>query len=290
MLTLLLVILGSALAVVAVRRAVRKRYASLRAAEARSRQLARTGRLATALAAVLLAAAAPASASSMLHCEEWPHWQKAYDNLNNYDHTGGEAVQWLQLAGCPPVWAETEGYWLPNGSDCNAPCEVRAEEERVVEATLTGRCEEDCAPRPPANADHRREPLTFTVVLDTERRVQVEATSSTSDETPADEESSPCSCERERLRVGQTTSCTYTGPGDVQWEVNGVGFPTGQIELKRLTVASDESGQMVVNWQPGEHCDSVTFRDRHWLKSPWTWIAGSIGGLGLHAAFGGGDR
>ena len=267
-----------------------RRYGSRQAAAARARQLARAGRVAS----VLVLLAAPASASAVLHCEEWPHWQEVYDNLANYDHTRGEAVEWLQLAGCPPVWAENEGRWLPNGSDCNAPCEIEDPPVEpaapAVEATITGGCAPECTTEPadvPAAAHPRREPLTFTVNIDT-RRAVIDAASSASSASNEDADA-PCSCERERLRVGQSTSCTYTGPGDVQWEVNGVGFPTGQINLERLTVASDESGQMVVNWQPGKHCDSVTFR-RHWLKSPWLWIAGSVGGLGLHAAFGGGGR
>ena len=66
--------------------------------------------------ALLALLAAPAAASSMLHCAEWPHWEEAYDNIQNYDHRGGEAIEWLQLAGCPPVWAADSERWLPNGS------------------------------------------------------------------------------------------------------------------------------------------------------------------------------
>ena len=131
--------------------------------------------------------AAPAAASATLHCEEWPHWAKAYDDLYNYDHRGGEAVEWLQLAGCPPVWAEDSQRWLPNGSDCNAPCEMADERVRValtpgefaepaLEATITGGCAPHCTTEPadvPAAANYRREPLTFTVRLDTRRDVNV---------------------------------------------------------------------------------------------------------------------
>ncbi|MCY4120230.1 MAG: hypothetical protein OXG72_04845, partial [Acidobacteria bacterium] len=99
---------------------------------ARRAVAARRGGGAAALLLALLLAPSWAAASGVLHCEGWPHWEKAYDDLNNYDHTGGEAVEWLQLAGCPPVWAKDEGRWLPNGSNCGAPCELADERVRVA--------------------------------------------------------------------------------------------------------------------------------------------------------------
>ena len=163
---------------------IRRRGRIRDAAAERAARLRRRG-LSALLACAALSPAA-AAASEALHCEEWPHWAKAYDNIYNYDHRGGEAVEWLQLAGCPPVWSEPSQRWLPNGSDCDAPCEMAEERVRValtpeedepaLEATIVGGCAPECTTEPadvPAAADHRREPLTFTVRLDTRRDVDV---------------------------------------------------------------------------------------------------------------------
>lgn len=97
----------------------------------------RGGPAAGAVLAALLLWPSGAPASGELHCEEWPHWAKAYAELNGYGGAGGPAVDWLRLAGCPPTWAD--GRWLPNGSECDTPCEaVRADESL------------DVAPDPPA--------------------------------------------------------------------------------------------------------------------------------------------
>ena len=174
---------------------------------------------APALLVILLAA--PAAASSMLHCAEWPHWEEAYENIQNYDHRGGEAIEWLQLAGCPPVWAGDSDRWLPNGSDCDAPCEMAEErvrvaltpdehaipaEEPALEATIAGGCAPACTTEPadvPAAAGHRREPLTFTVNIDTRRAVFEAAASSAGD--GADDEAG-CSCTLQ-VQSGGTGQC-----------------------------------------------------------------------------------
>ena len=171
------------------------------------------GKAATIILALLLAPSW-AAASSTLHCEEWPHWARAYDNILNYDHRGGEAIEWLQLAGCPPVWAAEEERWLPNGSDCDAPCELADKrvrvaltpEEPAVKATITGGCAPACTTEPadvPAAAGHRREPLTFTVNIDT-RRAIVEAASSTS--SAGDDSETGCSCTLQ-VQSGGTGQC-----------------------------------------------------------------------------------
>ena len=160
--------------------AILRRCRSDAAAAERASRLRRSG-----LVACALLWAAPAAASSDLHCAEWPHWAEAYDNIFNYDHRGGEAIEWLQLAGCPPVWVESSQRWLPNGSDCDAPCEGAEERVRAaftpedpfeapaLEATIAGRCAPACTAEPPdvPAADHRREPLTFTEGRDTGRGV-----------------------------------------------------------------------------------------------------------------------
>ena len=93
----------------------------------------RGGPAAGALLAALLVWPAGAAASGALHCAEWPHWARAYAALDGLGAEGGEAVDWLRAAGCPPAWAG--GLWLPNGSECDAPCEAaRAEEWRDVPA------------------------------------------------------------------------------------------------------------------------------------------------------------
>lgn len=107
----------------------------------------RGGPAAGALLAALLAWPALAAASGELHCAEWPHWQRAYAALGGLGAEGGEAVDWLRAAGCPPAWA---GGWLPNGSECDAPCEaVRAEEWRDVPAPPAEAAPAP-APEPPA--------------------------------------------------------------------------------------------------------------------------------------------
>ena len=169
-----------------------------RAVEAR-----RGGGQAAAILLALLLAPSWAAASSTLHCEEWPHWERAYNNILNYDHRGGEAVEWLQLAGCPPVWVGSEGHWLPNGSNCDAPCELADERVRAwpdapaVEAAITGGCAPACTTEPadvPAAADHRR--------------AVVEAASSAS--SAADPEAG-CSCTLQ-VQSGGTGQC-YAPPG-----------------------------------------------------------------------------
>ena len=183
---------------------------------------ARRGRgKAAAILLALLLAPSWAAASSTLHCEEWPHWEKAYNNILNYDHRGGEAIEWLQLAGCPPVWAADSERWLPNGSDCDAPCEMAEErvrvaltpderalpaEEPAVEATIIGGCAPACTTEPagvPAAAGHRREPLTFTVNIDTRRAIVEAAASSAGDD--ADDETG-CSCTLQ-VQSGGTGQC-----------------------------------------------------------------------------------
>lgn len=179
---------------------------------------ARRGSPAAAILLALLLAPSWAAASGVLHCEGWPHWEKAYDDLNNYDHTGGEAVEWLQLAGCPPVWAKDEGRWLPNGSNCGAPCELADErvrvalepdEEPAVEATVSGTCAPVCTPEPTefaADVDPRREPLTFTVNIDTRRDVVVETASRTSSAGGGGDDEPGCSCTLQ-VQSGATGQC-----------------------------------------------------------------------------------
>ena len=77
----------------------------------------------------------------------------AYNDILNYDHRGGEAIEWLQLAGCPPVWAADSERWLPNGSDCDAPCEMAEERVRVA---LTPDEHALPAEEPALEGDHRR--------------------------------------------------------------------------------------------------------------------------------------
>ena len=187
---------------------------------ARRAVAARRGGKAAALLLALLLAPSWAAASSSLHCEEWPHWREAYDNIFNYDHRGGEAVEWLQLAGCPPVWVEDSQRWLPNGSDCDAPCEMAEERVRValtdekpaLEATIRGGCAPECTTEPadvPAAADHRREPLTFTVRLDTRRDVIEEAAPGAGGEGDGEPD---CSC---TLQVQSGSAGQCYAPDDV---------------------------------------------------------------------------
>lgn len=85
-----------------------------------------------AIAVALLAAPAAAADAPPLPCEGHPEWARAYESLPNYDHTGGEAHEWLQLRGCNPVWDPDSEDWLPN-RDCDPVC-VRVEEAVTVEA------------------------------------------------------------------------------------------------------------------------------------------------------------
>ena len=60
-------------------------------------------------------------------CNGVPAWERAYDAMNNVDHTGGEASDWLQLQGCPSVQDDT-GAWVIN-TDCLPDCIAETEPE-----------------------------------------------------------------------------------------------------------------------------------------------------------------
>ena len=260
------------------------------------------------LAALLLWPAA-AAASSTLHCEEWPHWEEAYGNILNYDHRGGEAVEWLQLAGCPPVWAADSERWLPNGSDCDAPCELAEErvrvaltpEEPAVEAVIAGGCAPACTTAPadvPAAADHRgREPLTFTVNIDT-RRAVVEAAPDAASAGGAGDDKAGCSCTLQ-VQSGGTGQCY--APADVRPDEWGHTTARGDAHAVWLSPRRSEGqfralgrGQMLMSFlRAGERvqCETVLV-----TKTPWQRFVGIVtdprvlvsgGACVLGVAFGG---
>ena len=249
-----------------------------------------TGTAAAILLALLLAPSW-AAASSMLHCEEWPHWRKAYDDLGNYDHTGGEAIQWLQLAGCPPVWAESEGRWLPNGSACDAPCEFANRRVRralenpdAVEGTISGTCAPACIDEPTefaAGLDLRREPLTFTVNIDTRREVREVETA------PDGDGKGGCGCSLQ-VQSGDTGQCYapegvapeewmhVTSSGDARAEWISARRPEGQFRAAgrgRMTISYLSGGERV-------QCETVLVTKTPWqifvdvATDPRAWLAG----------------
>lgn len=199
------------------------------------------------------------------------------DAWNDYQDTKVMSAVWLQyLAEC----RNGEGRpGAPRKDDQYPLCYKEDVCVRCVDVGMTGRINNDDTEEAADDTGDRS-----TNRSDDDGSVGRDASGERDFQAQSSRQKSTCGCDRYRLPVGETTSCTYQGPFNTNWEINGVGYIQGDVETRTIELTSEEPGRSIPYWIEGERCDGLLFYipvqsaapetqdDGPWWKKGSSWV------------------